>query len=388
MIKKIAVVTGTRAEYGYLKPLIEKIKNNPNFSLMLYVTGMHLIKEYGNTIDEIKKDGFQIKSIVDMEMKENNSLSDLANSIGKGISEFSKIFEKDKPDLLVIFGDRVEPFAAAVSAIVMNIPIAHIHGGDKAFADLDNNLRYSLTKLSHIHFPPTEQSKNRILKLGEEEWRVYKVGSLSLDTILNKPLLKKEEMFKKYNIPNKKLMLIIYHPVTTEFKEASMQMRLILDLSNKIAEKEDMEIVIIYPNAYPGGFDIIQEIKRLMKENERIHVFENLPILEYISILANSSVFIGNSSSGIIEAPSLGIPYVCIGTRQQGRERGKNVIDVDFSESNITSAIDKALHDQEFLKEVQKKENPFGDGKASERIINFLKEIKLNKKLIQKKITY
>jgi GDP/UDP-N,N'-diacetylbacillosamine 2-epimerase (hydrolysing) len=386
MNKKIAVVTGTRAEYSYLRPLIEKIEKDSELDLLLYVTGMHLLEEYGNTVEEIKKD-FEIKEIIDMKEKKNAELINMPLSISEGIKGFAQVFEKDKPEMVVVFGDRIEPFATAIAAISMNIPIAHIHGGDKASADLDNNLRYALTKLSHLHFPATEKSKKRILNLGEEPWRVFNVGSLTLDVILNQELISKEELIKKYSLQDKKILLILNHPTLTEYESSKAQMKSLLKSAMSVAEEKNMQIIIIYPNAYPGGFKIIEEIqKNLNKEN--LFSFENLPSLDYLSLLKSSSVFVGNSSSGIIEAPSLGTPYVCIGKRQRGRERAKNVIEVNYDGEEISNAIKKALEDKEFLEKVKKCESPYGSGKTSESIIKVLKEIKLDKRLIEKEITY
>lgn len=386
MKRKIAVITGARAEYGYLKPLMEEIEASQKLELLLYVTGMHLLKEYGDTIQEIKKD-FEIKEIIDMKEKKDAKLIDMPLSISEGIKGFAEVFDKDKPDIVVIFGDRIEPFAAAIAAISMNIPIVHIQGGDRAFADLDNNLRYAITKLSHIHFPATEESKQRILNLGEEHWRVHNVGALSLDIILNKKLIPKEEIFKKYNLQDKPILLIVNHPTLTEYEYARKQMRLILKSTLKTAEQKDMQAVIIYPNSYPGSFQIIKEIEKAL-DTDRIKAFENLLNLDYLSLLKLSKVFIGNSSSGIVEAPSLGTPYICLGKRQKGRERAKNTIDINYNEQELEQAMQKALHNREFLEQVQKKETPYGDGRASQRIVKVLNEIKINKKLLQKKITY
>lgn len=390
MKRKIAVVTGARAEYGYLKPLMKKIEDNTELELSLYVTGMHLLKEYGNTIQEFERDGFRIAKTIDMDVKVNNTNFDMALSIGKGITGFANAFKEDNPDIVVVFADRIEPFAAATAATSMNILVAHIEGGDVGLGDIDDNLRHAITKLAHLHFTSSNQSKERVLKLGEEEWRVFKVGALSLDTILNEKLIHREELCRKYKIPNKPLILISYHPITTEWQDAKKQMEIVMNSVIEIANKENMEIIVIYPNAYPGGFQIINAIKKSIQKSKIIHVFENLPHLDYVSLMAISFVFVGNSSSGIIEAPSLGIPYVCIGTRQEGRERAKNVIDVGYSKDEITAGVKRALSDKDFLDVVKKCESPYGDGeaRASERIVKVLSEIEINKRLLQKKITY
>ncbi|MFX1483473.1 MAG: UDP-N-acetylglucosamine 2-epimerase, partial [Promethearchaeota archaeon] len=343
MKRKIGVVTGTRAEYGYLKPLLSAIEENPNLDLQLLVTGMHLLKEYGDSIKEIEKDGHRISKIVDMGSKAMSDEFELAVSIGKGIVEFSQVFSEEKPDILIVFGDRIEPFAATISATTMNIPVAHIAGGDVGMGDIDHLMRHAITKMAHLHFTMSELSKERVLKLGEEPWRVFNVGALTLDTILNTQLPTRDILEKKYSIPHKPFILITYHPTSTEWKQSEEQVDLVLRSGASVASELDMEIVVIFPNDYPGGTAIIDAIRGFSKEGPAFHVFENLPHLDYIAILGMSATFVGNSSSGIIEAPSLGIPFVCVGTRQLGRERAHNVIDVGYSRKEIENAIRRSI---------------------------------------------
>lgn len=388
MRRKIGVVTGARAEYGYLRPLMMEITKHPELELLLYVTGLHLVREYGYTAQEISKDGFRITRTVDMGMKADNTDYDLAVSIGQGISGFADALRQDRPEIFVVFGDRIEALATTVAAVSMNLPVAHIGGGEVALGDIDNNIRHAITKFAHLHFTSTKQSQERVLRLGEEGWRVFQVGALSLDMILNTELMSKEELCHKYKILNKSTILVCYHPTTTEWQEAEKQMKLVIEAVSEVAKEEDMEIVVIYPNAYPGGYQIIKVIQEYSGKCENIHVFESIPHLDYISLMSKSSVFVGNSSSGIIEAPSLEVPYVCIGTRQRGRERASNVIEVGYSRDEIRSGIKKALFDEEFLTVVKKCESPYGDGKASGRIVKVLNEVTIDDKLLQKKITY
>jgi len=387
MKRKIGVVTGSRAEYGYLRPLIKEILKHPKLELYLYLTGMHLLKEYGETAKELEADEFKIKKTIDMGFKKENTGFDMALSIAKGISGFAEEFKKDKPEILVVMGDRVEPLAATIAAVNFNIPIAHLHGGEVGLGDLDNSIRHAITKFAHIHFTSSDQSKERILKLGEEKWRVFKVGALSLDEIVGKTLLSREEINRKYNLPNKSIILVSYHPVTTEWEDAENQIKTVLKASAEIANDRDMIIIVLYPNAYPGGYEIVKVIRDSQKE-KNIFIFDNLPHYDYISLMNSSVVFVGNSSSGIIEAPSVGIPFVSVGTRQKGRERAKNVIDADYEKKDIIKGIKKALDDKEFLNQIRNKETPYGDGNASQRIVKRLDEIELNKKLLEKKITY
>lgn len=386
--KIIGVVTGSRAEYGYLRPLLKKLSADPAVKLKLYVCGLHLVKNYGHTFKEIVTDGFEIAGKVDMKMKDENTPFDLTISIAAGVEGFAKVFKNDKPDILTVFGDRIEPFAAAIAAISMDIPLAHINGGDAALGDIDNNLRHAITKLAHLHFTASRQSRQRVLNLGEESWRVFQPGALSLDTILNQRLLSKTDLCKKYVFSDKPFILVSYQPVTTEWLEAGKQIRLILQSAVGLAKKENMSILAVYPNPYPGGYNIIRVIQEIARENNNIFVFKNFPHLEFISLMAVSSVFVGNSSSGIIEAPSLAVPYVSVGTRQKGRERGDNVIEASYNKSQIETGIKKALFDKKFLALVKKKASPYGDGQAAAAITKILKKIKINKRLLQKKITY
>jgi len=208
MSRKIGVVTGTRAEYGYLRPLLTAIDNNPSLILQLYATGMHLLKDYGDSIKEIKRDGFSISHVIEMGSKAMSNEYELAKSIGKGVVEFSKSFNEDRPDLLVVFGDRTEPFAAAIAATTMNIPVAHIAGGDVGMGDIDHVMRHAITKLAHLHFTMSDQSRHRVMKMGEEPWRVFNVGALTLDTILNTELPSRDALARKHSLPNKQFILI------------------------------------------------------------------------------------------------------------------------------------------------------------------------------------
>ena len=386
--RKIGVVTGARAEYGYLRPLMRKIEESDKLELLLCVTGLHLAKEYGYTVQEIVENGFKITRTIDMDVKAESSDHDLAISIGKGISGFADVLGEDRPEILVIFGDRVEPLSATVAAVCLNIPVAHINGGDVGLGDIDDSTRHAITKFAHLHFTASKQSKERVLRLGEESWRVFQVGALSLDTILNEKPLPEEELRRKYGLSGKSIILICYHPTTTEWLEAREQMRLVMEAVSDVVREKGMEAVIIYPNAYPGGYQIVNVINEYGGSHDNVHVFKNIPHLDYISLMSVSSVFVGNSSSGIIEAPSLGLPYVCIGTRQQGRERAKNVVDVGYSKEEIVAGVKKALSDKQFLDLVRKRESPYGDGKASERIVEVLTKTDIDIRLLQKKIAY
>ena len=383
MSKKIAVVTGTRAEYGILLPVLKAIEAHSELKLSLVVTGMHLSHEFGYTAKEIEDNGFRIDARVDM-LLSSDSPESMAKTIGVGIIGMAQTWGQLRPDIILVLGDRVEPLAAAIAGAYMNIPVAHIHGGDSPRAGLDEYARHAITKLAHIHFPATNKSTERIMKMGEDEWRVHMVGSPALDVILNEPLIPAETLSKKLGLDlSQPLILLVQHSVTTQVDEAPEQMRETLEAIVEIG----YTTVLIYPNSDAGGRRMIEVIKEFEKY-PFIKTFESLPRKEYLSLVKSASVMVGNSSSGIIDAPSLGLPVVNIGIRQEGRERGKNVIDVGHNRQEIVEGVEKALTDKEFLAEVKKCESPYGDGKASQRIAEILSKVEITPQLLEKKTTY
>jgi len=382
--RKIAVVTGTRAEYGILKPLLKKIDDSPNLKLELIVTGMHLLKQYGLTVKEIKKDGFKIDKKVKMYEQEITPFY-YGKALGRGVESFTKMFLEKRPDILVVLGDRLEPLVATLAAATLRIPIAHIHGGDKTDSGhIDESIRHAITRLAHLHFTATKKSRERILKWGEEPWRVYNVGALGLDSVFTHPKIKKNILFKKLCLNlSQKLILCVFHPVHLEAEKMGRQMREII----KALKELKIQTVIIYPNNDAGTQAIIKEIEKC-RNLPFIKIFPSLFHLDYVNLLRYSDVLIGNSSSGIIETPSIQLPVVNIGSRNIGREQGGNVIYVDANKKDMMKAIKKALFDKNFIKKVKKCKNPYGDGKTSSRIIKILSKIKIDKNLLQKKITY
>lgn len=382
-MKNIAVVTGTRAEYGILYPVIKAIEAKPELRLCLIATGMHLSHEFGYTLSDIETDGLQIDAKIDM-LLSNDTPASMAKSLGLGIINMSQAWEQLKPEIILILGDRIESFAAAVSGAYMNIPVAHIHGGDSSKGGLDESARHAITKFAHIHFPATKLSAERIIKLGEDEWRVHVVGSPAMDTILNEPLLPEEAVVRQFKLDlSQPLVLLIQHPVTTQVHEAAEQMR---ETLSGIVEL-GYPTILIFPNSDAGGRSMIEVIKQY-EGYPFIKIAKSLPRKEYLSLIKIANVMVGNSSSGMVDAPSFGLPVVNIGIRQEGRERGKNVIDVGHDKYEIINAMEKALADEDFLKEVRKCKNPYGDGKAGQRIADILAELEITPQLLQKKITY
>jgi GDP/UDP-N,N'-diacetylbacillosamine 2-epimerase (hydrolysing) len=375
--RKIIYVSGSRADYGLMKETLKEINNNKKLSLKIVVCGMHLLKQFGESFNEIKKDNFdmiKLKSTFKDDSKESSAkfLSDLS-------FELTKTLQKEKPDIVVLLGDRAEMLSAATIATYLGIPIAHIHGGDIS-STVDEPVRHAITKLAHIHFPATNKSALRIKKMGEEPKRIHVVGAPGLDSILNMKLISKEVLFKKLNLNNEDTFLLIYHPVTHELNTLEKDTDRILSTLKKLGT----QTVIIYPNADAGGRKII---KRINKYNyvKSFKIFRNLPHEEFINLMKYAKIFIGNSSSGIIEAASFKLPGINIGSRQKGRERNNNIIDITCSEKELLNAIKKASL-KEFRKKI--KDNLYGDGNTCKKISNILSQIKIDKELINKRMSY
>ncbi len=382
-MRNILVISGTRSEYGLLKPVITALKKTRDFNIQVVATGAHLEKKFGGTIQEIRRD-FKVDAVLKLQLDKdtNESMSFL---IGDSISGFTKIFRRLRPDLILVLGDRVEVFGASIAAYYMNIPVAHLHGGDRSIGGhVDDSARHAITKLANIHLAATRESARRIIKMGEEKWRVYTVGAPGLDSILKKRLLSPMEIARKYRLDLKKpILLVIQHSVTSEVDDAMWQMKETMEAIKEIG----FQAIVIYPNSDAGGRRMIKVIERYRKYSF-IHIYESLPHEEYLSLLRIVSAMIGNSSSGIIESTLFHLPVVNVGPRQKGRERSENIIDVKYDKREIKNAVTKALNDVNFRRKLKKCTSPYGNGKASENVARILKRIKIDKKLIQKKMVY
>jgi UDP-hydrolysing UDP-N-acetyl-D-glucosamine 2-epimerase len=381
-MRKIAAITGTRAEYGILKSVFKEIEASKELQLSLIVSGMHLSSEFGHTIDEINKDGFKIAAKIAALHREDTRAS-MAKSLGECLSRTAEALEKIDPDILLILGDRSEMLVGAVAATYMDIPIGHIHGGDIS-GNVDEPVRHAITKLAHIHFAATKESADRILKMGEEPWRVHVVGAPGLDLIRSEKVPKPENTAVKYRLDlSKPILLVVQHSVVAEADEASSQIRETLEAIKEVG----FQTVLIYPSADAGG----RRMVKVIKEYEKcpfMKTFKSLPRDQYLDLMKLASVMVGNSSSGIIEAPSFQLSVVNIGGRQKGRQRAGNVIDVQYDREEIKKAIKKALYDEEFRERVKNCKNFYGDGKAGKRIAKILSEIEVNRKLLEKRMTY
>lgn len=382
MSYKIGVVTGTRAEYGLLKPLLQKISQDKNLELCLIVTGMHLERQFGETYKEIEADGYPISYRIPMNLdsdKENTILS----SMGMELASFSQVLQAAGLDMMVILGDRFEILIAAVAATVFRIPIAHLHGGELTEGAIDEAIRHSLTKMSFLHFPATAIYAKRIIQMGEHPSRVYAVGALGVENIKNCRLYDRMQLSEKLGqLFCEKYVIVTYHPVTLESNTAEMQFRNLLEV---IGYNDEFHYVFTYANADPDGKIINTLIDDYVKQHENAIAFQSMGQLGYLSALRFCEMVVGNSSSGLLEAPSFGIPTINIGDRQKGRIKAASVIDCGYSVRSILDAFIKAKSDfKEFCHDVK---NPYEGEGTSEKIIEVIKEF-LDKGIEIKKSFY
>jgi len=376
-MKKIVYISGTRADFGLMKNVLNKINDNSELNLNIFVTGMHLMSEFGNTIKEIKRYNFNFLEIDSTYKKDSKEsmVKFLSKFLEKALPKISGL----RPDIILVIGDRAEMLGGAILGNYLSIPVFHIHGGEKT-STVDDNVRHSITKLSHFHFPATNKSAFRIEKMGEEKWRILKVGAPGLEDILDENFSSSSEIESIFNIDlNKPVLLIIQHPVTLDYKESAFQMKETMEAIKKMGYQS----VIIYPNSDAGGREMIRIIEKY-RDNDFIKIFKNISREEFLGLMRVVSVMIGNSSSGIIEAPSFNLPVLNIGSRQEGRERAGNVIDIDYNRKLIQKITEKLIK-----KEKKKKyKNPYKDKKTSSKIVKKLLEVRINKKLLDKKLTY
>ena len=371
MKKKICIVTGSRSEYGLLKPLMDEVKKDKHLVLQIIVTGMHLSPAFGSTYKEIEKDGFEIDEKVDISLK-NDTPEGVARSTARAMSGMAEAYKRLAPDIVVLLGDRFEIFGAATAAHISRKVIAHIHGGELTEGAIDDAFRHSITKMSHLHFVSTEEYRKRVIQLGEQPEHVYNVGALGVDNIKNMKLLAKKEIEKELGFSfGKRNLLITFHPVTLEADTAEEQFKNLLGVVNNI---EDVRLIFTKANADPGGRAINNKIDEYVRRNkEKAVVFTSLGRLRYLSILQYVDAVVGNSSSGIIETPSFHVPTVNLGNRQKGRIKADSVIDCNADELSVLKAIKKALSD-DFRNRCKETSNPFGEGNAARKIVKILKK--------------
>lgn len=368
-MKKIAIITGTRAEFGLLSPLIDEIQNDQEMRLQLIVTAMHLSPEFGYTVDEIERKGFKIDKRVECLLSSDSAVG-ITKSIGLAMIGFADALNELAPDLLIILGDRTEMLAVATAAMLANIPIAHIHGGETTEGVYDESIRHAITKMSYLHFASTEIYRKRIIQLGEHPNRVFNVGAIGLDSINNLELLDKEEFEKSIDFQlGKKNILITFHPVTLENNSAKEQFQAILEALKTLKETH---FIFTHANSDRSGRIINQMIEQYVSENKDIGVsFKSLGQVRYLSGLQHVDVVLGNSSSGIIEVPYFNIPTINIGDRQEGRVMAESVINTKPRKDDIIKALEKSFDDS-FIAKIKNQEQQYGEGNSVKKIIKAL----------------
>lgn len=378
--RAIGVVSVSRSDYGHLLPVLEEIRAAPDLRLLLFVAGMHLAPAFGRTADAIEADGWPIAERIEM-LEPGDSPDAVAGSIGNGVSGFARAYARQRPDLVVVLGDRFEMLAAAVAALPFALPVAHIHGGEESQGAMDNQIRHAITKLAHLHFASAEPHARRLAHMGEEEWRIHTTGAPGLDRIRTMDFLTREALAKVLELPpDGPWLLVTFHPVTLEYAETEAQVDELLAALDKV----DGTLVITYPNADTAGRTVIRRMEEFAARRPRARLRQNLGDQAYLSLLRHADAMVGNSSSGLIEAPSFGLPVVDVGSRQRGRLRGTNVINVGCARDEILRGIEAALAPG-FRERLRGSPNPYGDGHAVPRIVRVLREISLDARLVQKR---
>ena len=375
-MRKICVVTGTRAEYGLLSRLMRLIKESDQTELQIIATNMHLSPKYGNTYQEIEKDGFVIDKKIPILNEEKDDANATIKSMARALSGFADAYDELKPDLVVVLGDRYEILAAATAALIECIPIAHIHGGEITEGAYDDAIRHSITKMSHLHFTSTEEYRRRVIQLGEQPERVFYVGALGVENITSIPLMAKEEVEESIGFMiDRNTILVTYHPVTLSRVDVKT---LIKDFLSALQERTNLRIVFTMPNSDNGGSIISKEIEQFVaRNNDRAICFKSLGIKRYLSLMKQVSAVVGNSSSGILEAPSFRIPTLNIGDRQTGRVAAESVYNCAPDKVSILTGLDFIFSDA-FKEKAAHTVNPYDKSGTAEAIFNVIKSYPLN----------
>lgn len=369
MKRKICVVTGSRAEYGLLRWVMEGLREAADVDLQVIVTGMHLSPEFGLTYREIENDGFRIDYKVELLLSSDTPVG-LSKSMGLGLIGFGDALQRLQPDLLLVLGDRFEIFSVAATAMVARIPVAHLHGGEVTEGAFDDAIRHSITKMSHLHFVAADEYRRRVIQLGEHPDRVFLVGGLGIDNINRLKLLSRSELENAIGFKlGHKNLLVTFHPVTLEVATASAQMA---ELLAALAELDNTKIIFTLPNADTDGRELIQMIQHFVSNHENAAAYTSLGQLRYLSCINHVDAVVGNSSSGLIEAPSFCKGTINIGDRQLGRLKANSVIDCAPERKSIAEALIK-LYSADFKESLLHVTNPYGDGGASDKVVNVLR---------------
>ena len=374
MTRKICVVTGTRAEYGLLRWVMQGIKDDPALDLQVVATGMHLSPEFGLTYRQIEQDGFRIDRKVEMLVSSDTSVG-ISKSMGLGVLGFADALSDLKPDLIILLGDRFEIFSVAVAAMAARIPVAHLHGGEATEGLIDEAIRHSITKLSHLHFVAAEEYRQRVIQLGEQPDRVFLVGGLGIDNIKRLSLLDRKQLELSIDFSfKKKNLLITFHPVTLEKETATDQMA---ELFSALSELQDTGLIFTLPNADTDGRKLIEMVDAFVTNHSNARAYTSLGQLRYLSCIAQVDGVVGNSSSGLIEVPCFKKGTINIGDRQRGRLEASSVINSEPNKLAIRIALQR-LYSDEFQMTLKEVRNPYGEGGASEKIVATIKDAKLD----------
>lgn len=386
LARKVFFLTGIRSEYDIFAPVIEAVSTHAGLEPGVIATGAHLCADFGYTIRQIEADGFPIVSRIDSLLR-SDGLSGRVKGAALQIAGLSDLLANNRPDFLAVMGDREESITGALAGAYHHVPVVHLGGGDHADdANVDNLVRHAVTKLSHLHMAASERSAARILGLGEEPWRVHMTGASGLDRIVSTPLMSRADVMDGLGVTwgDSPFLVLIYHPTITDFADSRAHMAMILETLERVGEK----IVILFPNSDPGNGGVIEALQAFVARSD---IAIAAPFLErrlFVNMLRQAACLVGNSSAGIIEAPTLRLPVVNIGMRQRGREHADNVVFVDYDPAEIESALRKALHDPAFRAAATSGRSPYGEGRAGPMIADILAGVELGPKLMNKKITF
>ncbi|WP_107831060.1 UDP-N-acetylglucosamine 2-epimerase [Campylobacter concisus] len=376
-MKKILAITGIRSEYDILYPVLKELQNNKNFDLKVVITGAHLSDWHGFTLDKIKDDGFDIAEKIDSLLMTNRK-TQRSKGVGLLIEGLTQVVDRERPDFLLFVGDREESIATCVVGNYMDVLVAHIGGGDPVYGNSDDPIRMACSKLAHIHFATANEYAENIKRLGEEEFRICFSGNPALNNILETKIIDRKKLgeFLDIDIDSSEYLVVLKHPLSSEIEDSYRQMNITMNAISEFAFENKVKVIGIYPNTDPGSYDILKAIDDNCSEN--IKFYKTLPREIFVNIMRNAKVLVGNSSMGILEAPFYKLPVVNIGNRQKGRLNAGNVEFVEYDKDQIKKSIEKAFYNKEYRDSVKNLQNPYGDGYAHKKIVDFLDKVDLN----------
>ena len=384
-IKRILAVTGIRSEYDILYPVIKRFADSDDFELKVVVSGAHLSDWHGSTIDRVESDGFEIADRIDTLFTTNRS-TQRSKAVAQLISGLTQTVEREKPDLLLVVGDREESIATAIVGNYMDVVVAHIGGGDPVWGNADDPIRMAVSKLAHIHFTTAQPYSKNLVSMGEDEWRISFCGTPGLDNITNEPQLSMADVSNFIGSELSDYIVVLKHPLSSEHESAYEQMTSTLKAIDKVCQDKGLKAVCITPNSDPGSYEIIQAYKEF--ESDSILLQQTLPRSIFVNLLRNAKALVGNSSMGILEAPMYKLPVVNVGHRQRGRLNAGNVKFVSYQKNDIVSAIEQAVFDIKYRNYIANLDNPYGSGQAADIIENFIRDVDLSdtKWLVKEKL--